>query len=254
MPKARWWVWVLLALAVLVTAGTVIWSRLQHEAMPEALNALKSDGQVSLSDERWLVFAPASQAAHTGLVLYPGAFVDPRAYAPTARDIAAEGYLVVIVPMPLNLAVLGANRAKAVIDAYPKVDRWVVGGHSLGGAMSARYAHRNPDAVQGLALWAAYPASSDDLSVRSLSVTSIYGTRDGLTTPAKVDASRPLLPASTEWKAIKGGNHAQFGWYGPQSGDGVATVSREEQQAQIVSATATLLAKVKDETSPASPG
>jgi dienelactone hydrolase len=246
MRKHKWWLWVLVVLVVLVTAGTIAWSLLQHEAMPEALAALQSDGEVAVSDERWLVFTPAAREPHGGLALYPGGFVDPRAYAPTARAIAAEGYLVVIVPMPLNLAVLGANHAQAVIDAYPEVDRWVLGGHSLGGAMAARYAHRNPGAAHGLALWAAYPASSDDLSARSLSVASIYGTRDGLATPAKVGASRPLLPVDTQWMAIEGGNHAQFGWYGPQSGDGEAMISREEQQAQIVAATVDVLAQVED--------
>ena len=72
-------------------------------------------------------------------------------------------------------------------------------------------------------------------------MTSIYGTRDGLTTGDKIEASRPLLPPDTAWVAIEGGNHAQFGWYGPQSGDNPATISREDQQAQIVAATLALL-------------
>lgn len=35
---------------------------------------------------------------------------------------------------------------------------------------------------------------------------------------------------------IEGGNHAQFGNYGRQKGDSGATISREDQQAQAVSA------------------
>jgi hypothetical protein len=95
--------------------------------------------------------------------------------------------------------------------------------------------------VAGLGLWAAYPAGSSDLSGRDLAVASIYGTRDGLATEEEIAASRPLLPPDTQWTAIEGGNHAQFGWYGPQSGDNEATISREEQQAQIVAATLELL-------------
>ena len=72
-------------------------------------------------------------------------------------------------------------------------------------------------------------------------MTSIYGTLDGLATTEKIAASRPQLPPTTEWVAIAGGNHAQFGWYGPQSGDNPATISREEQQRQIVEATLRLL-------------
>ena len=37
------------------------------------------------------------------------------------------------------------------------------------------------------------------------------------------------LPADTEWITIEGGNHAQFGDYGVQDGDGEATISAEMQ-------------------------
>lgn len=111
--------------------------------------------------------------------------------------------------------------------------------------MAARFAYQNPSAVQGLVLWAAYPVTTDDLSRSGLSVVSISGTLDGLSTPGDIAASRPLLPADTIWVAIDGGNHAQFGWYGAQPGDNAASISRESQQAQIVAATAALLARLK---------
>jgi dienelactone hydrolase len=209
--------------------------------MPEALAALESDAQVHVETDPWLVFRPVTQDPTTGLILYPGGRVDPRAYAPTARALAEEGYLVVIVPMPLNLAFFAPGRAADVMTAFPGVEDWAIGGHSLGGAMAANFAYGNPETAQGLVLWASYPAGSDDLSGRDLAVSSIYGTRDGLATGDEIGASRSLLPPDTQWTAIEGGNHAQFGWYGPQSGDNEATISREEQQAQIVAATLQLL-------------
>jgi len=214
--------------------------------MPEALAALQPDGLVDVQTEPWLVFRPAGDDPTTGLILYPGARVDPRAYAPAARSLAEQGFLVVIVPMPLNLAFFAPDRALEVMQAFPGIDQWAVGGHSLGGAMSARFAYQNPTETQGLVLWAAYPAASDDLSGRDLAVTSVYGTLDGLATGEKIDASRPLLPPGTTWAAIEGGNHAQFGWYGPQGGDNPATISRGEQQAQIVAATQELLLQLGD--------
>ncbi len=126
--------------------------------------------------------------------------------------------------MPLALAVLAPNEALEVMAAYPSVESWAVGGHSLGGAMAARLTYTHPEAVDGLVLWAAYPASTDDLSSSDVIVTSIYGTLDGLSTGDKIDASRPLLPGDTQWVPIEGGNHAQFGDYGVQSGDGSATI------------------------------
>jgi pimeloyl-ACP methyl ester carboxylesterase len=148
--------------------------------------------------------------------------------------------------MPLHLAVFGAERASQVQAAFPEVQHWAIGGHSLGGAMAARSAYRHPGTVEGLVLWAAYPAASDDLSSQDLAVASIYGTQDGLATGEKIAASHPLLPADTHWVAIEGGNHAQFGWYGPQQGDNPATISREVQQQQVVAATLDLLAQLEE--------
>ena len=239
----RWW-WLLPLVLILAVAAFVVWASAAAGPMPEALVALESDAQVQVETEPWLIFRPTGDQPAAGLVLYPGARVDPRSYAPAAHALAEEGYLVVIVPMPLNLAVFAPDRAAEVMAAFPEIGRWAVGGHSLGGAMAARFAYQNPDAVQGLVLWAAYPASTDDLSGYSTAVTSIYATEDGLTTEDKIAASRPLLPLDTSWVAIDGGNHAQFGWYGPQAGDGTATISREEQQKQIVAATLELLSRL----------
>lgn len=239
----RWW-WVLLLVLILAFGGFVIWASTPAAPMSEALAALQSDAQVRVETKPWLIFRPVADNETVGLIIYPGGRVDPRAYAPAAHALAEQGNLVVITPMPLNLAILAPGRAAAVIAAFPKVSRWAVGGHSLGGAMAARFAHQNPDDVQGLVLWAAYPAATDDLSARALLVTSVYGTRDGLATGDKITASRRLLPDSTRWIAIEGGNHAQFGWYGLQSGDNSATISRENQQRQIVEATLELLSRL----------
>lgn len=246
MGRAKKWWWLLLLLPMLGIAAFVIWAGTGPGPMTEALSALQPDDAVHVETEPWLIFRPAGDGPSTGLILYPGGRVDPRSYAPTARAIAEEGFLVVIVPMPLDLAFFAPDRAADVMAAFPEVDRWAVGGHSLGGAMTARFAHQNSGAVAGLALWASYPAGSDDLTGRDLAVASIYGTRDGVATEDEIEASRSLLPPDTQWTAIEGGNHAQFGWYGPQSGDNEATIGREEQQAQIVSATLQLLRQLED--------
>lgn len=237
-------------LAALAFAGVVaflVWAYTPLGPTPEAMTALQSDSQVAVGQSHWIVFWPADDARNTGLILYPGGRVDPRAYAPMARAIAAAGYPTVIVPMPLNLAVFGVDRADDVRAAYPQIERWAIGGHSLGGAMAAAYAYRHPGAVQGLVLWASYPAGNNSLADRDdLAVVSISGSLDGLATPEKVEASRPLLPADAEFLVIEGGNHAQFGWYGPQSGDNAATIPHEAQQAQTVDATVRLLERLED--------
>lgn len=232
-------------LLLIAIAGFVIWAETPLGPMPEAEAALVSDATVTVETEPWYTFMPSGEVKDTGFIIYPGGRVDPRSYAPTARAIAEAGYPVVLVPMPLNLAVFGINKAADVIAAYPDVTHWAIGGHSLGGAMAANFVVKNPEAVDGLVLWAAYPASSDDLSgFDTLVVSSISATNDGLATPDKIEASRPLLPATTTWLPIQGGNHAQFGWYGPQPGDGQATISREDQQVQVVAGTVAVLEQI----------
>ena len=49
---------------------------------------------------------------------------------------------------------------------------------------------------------------------------------------------------------IEGGNHAQFGNYGPQKGDLPATISAEEQQAQAVDAITDFIAQRSGAASP----
>ena len=235
-------------LLVAAVIGFVIWGSTPQAATDVALQALVSDSAVVVETDPWLTFSPVGETPQAGLIVYPGGHVDPRAYAPLAREIAARGYRVVIVPMPLALAVMAPDKAVDVMAENPTVSSWAIGGHSLGGAMAARFAYTHPDAVDGLVLWAAYPASTDDLSGFDLMTASIYGTLDGLSTGEKIDASRPLLPASTRWVAIEGGNHAQFGDYGRQAGDGTATIPAAGQQAQAAEATSGLLEAMLDST------
>jgi pimeloyl-ACP methyl ester carboxylesterase len=242
------WTWLLLAVAgllVVLVIGFVTWGSIPAKPMPEALPALQSNASVTVTSGKWLSFQPTNGRTTTGFIFYPGGHVDYRGYAPSVRAIAAHGYLVVIVPMPLNLAVFSPGAAAAVIAAYPGIQYWAVGGHSLGGSMAANFAHSHPGAVQGLVLWASYPAGSDDLTLSGLKVLSISGTLDGLSTPVKIEASHALLPTDATFVPIQGGDHAQFGWYGPQPGDNPASISREIQQAQIVQATEDFLKSLK---------
>jgi alpha/beta hydrolase family protein len=234
----------LLAALLVVAAAGYAYAGRPAQPTDRAIAALATDATVTVEAGGWLAFRPADIQPTVGLVIYPGGLVDYRAYAPVARAIAARGYFVAVVPMPLNLAVLAPDRALDVISAHPEIHRWAVGGHSLGGSMAATFARGHPDLVQGLVLWASYPAQWDDLSRTDLAVVSAYGTSDGLATSQKIDASRALLPPSTEWLAIQGGNHAQFGSYGVQSGDNPASIGEAEQQAEVATATADLLERV----------
>jgi hypothetical protein len=221
---------------VVAVVGFLAWTRLaRYPAFPEA-TAL---AQTAQTPQGWYVFKP-EQPADTGFIFYPGGLVDPAAYAPLMKQISDQGIMTVIVPMPLDLAVFGVNKANDVIAAYPEIQHWIIGGHSLGGSMAAQYAKDNASKLAGIAFMASYPAG--DMSQSPLKMVTIHGSQDGLATPPKIADSLKLLPPGTTDVLLDGGNHAQFGNYGPQAGDGVATMSREEQQ-QLTTAAVVELAK-----------
>lgn len=235
----------LLAVILIAGMGFTAWAMTPPQPEATAINSLNANQNVDFQRlGTWLVFSPNGSEPQTGLILYPGARVDPEAYAPHARAIAEAGFTVVVVPMPLNFAFLGINLAADVINSRQEIDTWAIGGHSLGGAMAVEFAEANRTRVEGLVLWASYPAENTDLSNSDLAVLSIYATNDGLATPQDIEASRARLPQDTTWVEIDGGNHAGFGWYGPQNGDGPLQISKTEQQAQIVSATAEFLSRL----------
>jgi dienelactone hydrolase len=213
-----------------------------------AIDALDDGGGVSVDVSRSMIrLSPDEDPRPVGLAFYPGAKVDPRAYARILRPIAETGYEVVIFKQPFNLAVLDSNAADAVVgDPDDDIDAWVVAGHSLGGAMASSYAERERDELDGLLLYAAYPVN--DMSERTdLSVMSIYGTADGVADPAEIEARMPDLPPSAEFVAIDGAIHSFFGDYGLQRGDGTPGISREDAQREIADASIRFLAAIDTE-------
>lgn len=235
------------AVVALSATYAIWWGMTPLGPTQSALSALETDADVRVAQtSAGFEFAPASQEPSSALVFYPGGHVDARSYAPLAREIAAAGHLVVIPQMPLSLAVLAPNAANEAIGKHPEIATWVVGGHSLGGAMAAQYASGNADSAQGLLLLAAYPAGSSDLSGRELPVADVVGSLDGVLTWETWEDARALLPADTRVVRIEGGNHAQFGDYGPQPGDNEATVPAEEQRSIAASAAVDLLERASD--------
>ena len=241
-PARHGWslvLWIVLVVLGIGWIALMAWLR-PFPAVEPALTAMQSTGTVEVVETPTsITLLPGLDMSSTGVFFQPGARVDARAYAAILRPIAEAGHLVVIVKMPYGVALLDVNAASSVIDAEPEVDQWVVAGHSLGGTAAARYASDHPDEIAGLVLWASYPA--DDLNGDDLAVLSVSGTEDGLTTPADVEDSRADLPPDTEFVAVEGATHAQFGDYGLQRRDGTATISRAEAQRQIVAATLAFL-------------
>jgi hypothetical protein len=238
-PRKRTVGIVLLAvLAVLFVAGA--WYVQPQPLLPEAEASLASTATVTFTEtDAGLEWAPADGDYDTGLIVYPGGKVPAAAYGPLAQQIAEDGYLVVITPMPLNLAVFGIGKADAVVEAHPEVEHWAIAGHSLGGSMAAQYVSGNPDAIDGLAFWASYAAT--DLSALDLDVLSTWGSLDAGAARMSGPEARAFVPGDAVFTEIPGGNHEQMGWYTGQPNDPPATISRADQQSQVAASTVAML-------------
>ena len=172
-----------------------------------------------------LVFYPAEY--DSAVIFYPGGKVEATAYIPLMEHCAQEGVLAVLMPMPFNLAVLAKDAAAQIPAQFPEVEHWYMAGHSLGGSMAASFTADNTAWVEGLILLAAY--STEPVNVP---VLSIYGSADGVLNMEKYEKYSANLPTDFSEVIIEGGNHAGFGMYGAQDGDGIASITNQEQIAQ----------------------
>lgn len=220
-------------LIVLVILGFTLYTCNYSHETEQARAALDATEQVFVENEAdWIAFGNPS--ANTGYVLYPGGKVAAEAYAPIAHQLADKGVFCVIVKVPFNLAFFKTDAADAVLDAYPQVGTWYVGGHSLGGVAACQWAQGHADKIAGIILLASYP--SVDLSGSGLRMLSIYGSNDQVMNRENYVESHTLRPGDFKEVVIEGGNHAQFGEYGTQDGDGEPTISAQEQRDAAVDA------------------
>ncbi len=216
---------IVLALAILI-AACAIYLNDYYRAYMGAIEAfLPIDAEWKEHSDGTIVFG--DKYAETGFIFYPGGKVEYTAYIPLMHELSERGFFCVLVEMPFNLAVFDVNAADGIQKKYPEIKKWYIGGHSLGGAMAASYLSEHKRAFDGLVLLAAY--SSDDLSKTDLEVLSVFGSNDRVMNRQKYKKNKSNLPSDFTEVVIDGGNHAYFGMYGHQDGDGKATISNEEQ-------------------------
>ncbi|MBK6729734.1 MAG: alpha/beta hydrolase [Bacteroidetes bacterium] len=208
---------------------------------------------VRITEEREYILIESETGipGNTGLLFYPGGLVDPHAYISLMAQFAksGNGHTVAIVKEPANLAVLNADKGMQVIKDISYVDDWVIAGHSLGGSIACTTIAKEKNTFKGLILLAAYPGDNTNISSLFIPVLSMYGSLDGLVSQSDIDNASDLLPTgititnadsmlmypgATYYHKIDGGIHAFFGDYGEQNGDGNATITREQQQAETI--------------------
>ena len=234
MPRRKKWLVAggitLLILAILT--GAFFWYVSDYyRAEDAALEVLTQDRGITVQDN--LTILSPTYPTDTAIIFYPGAKVEAEAYLPLLDQIRQTGVACILVHMPFHMAIFDANAAEAVITQFPEYQHWYIAGHSMGGAMASQFASDHPDLVDGLILMGAYiygdyPAED---------TLTIYGSLNQ-SVEDKIDYTENIVE-------IEGGNHAQFGNYGPQKGDLPAAISAEEQQKQTVEAIEAFLADTK---------
>jgi dienelactone hydrolase len=227
--------WTALSFLLATILGFLAWAHTVYAADRAATIDVFQSGQVEIVDrERAIIITPTSDVsslADTVFVFYPGGRVDPYAYLPPlAHTAEATGLRVVIAKAPLNLAIADTRDIERLASLAGPHSAIATGGHSLGGVRGCLQAE-NPQ-VSHLVLFASYCAN--DLTSRTnLAVLTVLGSLDGLTDPEQVSDAAVSLPGTPETVTIRGANHASFGAYGPQSGDGPSRMSSERMHAQL---------------------
>lgn len=199
-----------------------------YKADDIVMTVMNSQDTINIQDD-YIILSP-TVPSDTALIFYPGAKVEYSAYLPILDKIKeSSGINCILVKMPFNMAIFDVDRADEIIDKFPDIRKWYVGGHSMGGAMASNYASNNQDKVEGLILLASY-------------IYGDYPEENTLTVYGSLNTSVSDKIAYVEnVLAIDGGNHAQFGNYGKQKGDSEAIISREEQQNIAVEAISNFL-------------
>lgn len=213
----------LFAFIILLFGGFYIYTLDYYRADDTAVAAMAvTDITIVTVSESTIFYPSPDKDIKAAFIFYPGGKVESTAYNPLLTQLTQEGLTCILVKMPFNLAVFNIDAADSVFKLLPEIKTWYIGGHSLGGAMASSYIENNSDKLSGLILLGAYPVNES-----SIPTIVVYGSED-----MNLDLSK--LTSIKNVVEIMGGNHAQFGNYGLQKGDGTAVISREEQQTQAV--------------------
>ncbi|MEI6950624.1 alpha/beta hydrolase [Paraflavisolibacter sp. H34] len=214
--------------------GFLLWLAYGYQARSVAPSVYSSDARVTVTGNRdYDAFTPAGPYRQV-VLFYPGALVDPKAYAPLCRRLANSGCRAVLVKMPWRLASRGYQRPITLGLFADSTKEYILAGHSQGGKMAARFVQQHPGLIDKLILIGTTHPRDFDLSGSKIPTLKIYGSNDGVADTTGVNRNKAKLPPATKYVCLNGANHAQFGYYGFQLGDGKAAISRAVQQQLVL--------------------
>lgn len=192
--------------------------------MFDALSDIESDDVTFYEDRDELRFTVDSPKKN--IIFIPGGLVEPNSYQFLAYSLALEGYNVTIAKAPYNLAILNQSIGKEFLS--DDLDNVVIG-HSLGGVTASMVFSGN-DNVSTMMLLGSYPIRD----VSDKDTLFLAAEHDIAMDPEAFNDSLKFTNDNNQIIDMDGANHAQFGWYGPQKGDGTAEIDTLTQQNQVV--------------------
>lgn len=218
---------IIAVVAFILFGGFALYVSIFYHADKEAIEAFTENMNVEKTELYEGATVYKTGDSDVGFIFYPGGKVEYTSYEPLMYELAYQGITCVLIEMPMNLAIFKPDAANKVLKFVPDVEKWYIGGHSLGGSMAASYLEKESDKFEGLVLLGSY--STTNLSKKDLKVFSIYGSEDKVMNKTNYDKNKSKLPASMLEFVIPGGCHSYFGMYGKQKGDGIPTITVEEQ-------------------------
>lgn len=218
-------------LIVALIFATTIYLGRSYKPSDEAKAVLTATDILLTQTTREIRVASLSADKSLGFLIYPGGQIQPASYLPLARETALRfNSTVVIVKFPLNLAFFDWKVGARVMHDE-SIDKWILLGHSLGGAFGSKLAVADPR-IFGMVMLASYPA--DNLAKKTLPTLSLNGQLDAVMSEAEFAKQKPKFPLGSEFYIIGGANHSQFGSYGLMSNDSVASITPQKQREIIL--------------------
>lgn len=218
---------ILVGLFAVLVIALAVYARNPYTALPEMNDAIDDlDTSMVTVYEDWDEIKYTVTNPQKNIVIIPGGLVTPDSYSFLAISIAKEGYNVTISKAPFNLAILAPNYAKRFLS--DELENVIIG-HSLGGVVGSMLASGRDEVTQVI-MMGSYPIQ-DLTDKETLMITAEF---DLGMDPEAFDSSLEYVNSENIIFPITGGNHAQFGWYGPQKGDGEAVLTTLEQQLIVI--------------------
>ncbi|MDC0558837.1 alpha/beta hydrolase [Candidatus Izimaplasma bacterium] len=217
----------ILVVILVMIVGLTVYSSTSYEALDEMhdeVSSIESTDVTRTEDNDEITFTVDNPLMQ--IVFIPGGLVEPDSYEYLAYMLAKNGFNVTIAKAFFNLAILTPNYAKRFLSE--ELDNVIIG-HSLGGVVASMVASNN-DLVDQVILLGSYPIR--DLTDKEVLI--ITAEHDLGMDQESFDDSLELVSEDTIVFDIVGGNHAQFGWYGPQKGDGEAEIDTLVQQGIVL--------------------